>query len=353
MSVILIYGAYGYTGELIVEEFNKRGVKPILAGRREEPLKKLADAYEMEYKAFELSDKNLVAKELEDVDVVLHCAGPFIHTAKVMADACILSQTHYLDITGEFQVFEEMAALNDKAEKANIAIMPGVGFDVVPSDCLASYLFHKLPTAIQLQLAFFTDGGGISRGTAKSALEGLGNGGMIRKDHQLMPVEVDYKIQNIDFHWSQQQCAVIPWGDISTAYRTTGIPDIEVFMAMTPKMISSLKWGRRLSWLMRQGFVKNYLRKQIDNRKPGPVEKSRKKANSYFWGRVIDNAGNELIAVQKTMESYTLTSKTATDIAIRFADESFTAIGYQTPGGLFGEDYILKFKGSERKDLTF
>lgn len=351
MPVILIYGAYGYTGKLIIEEFNAQGAEAILAGRREEPLKALAVKYDWPYRVFDLKDKNEVAKALKRVDVVLHCAGPFIHTANIMAQGCMLSKTHYLDITGEFQVFEQMAEWNDKAKAAGIMLMPGVGFDVVPSDCLAKHLVERLPTAINLQLAFTSDGGGVSRGTAKSAIEGLGYGGMIRQDHQLMRVPVDHKVKKINFHWLQQECAAIPWGDISTAYRSTGIPDIEVFMGMDPKMLSSLKWGRRLSWLLRKEFVKNYLRKKVEQKPEGPDEKTRKKTHSYFWGKVTDNAGNEFITVQKTLEGYTLTAKTATDIAIEVSEGNFK-VGYQTPSGLLGPDYIMKFKGSERIDLT-
>lgn len=351
MPVILIYGAYGYTGKLIVEEFKKEGADIVLAGRREEPLKKLSEKYNWPYRAFELRDKNEVAKELEDIDVVLHCAGPFMYTAKVMAEGCLLAKSHYLDITGEYQVFEQMAEWDQRAKDAGIMLMPGVGFDVVPSDCLAMHLFKRLPTAINLQLAFTNDGGGISRGTAKTAMEGLGYGGMIRKDHQLMPVPEDYKVKKINFHWKKQSCAVIPWGDISTAYRSTGIPDIEVFMGMDKKMISGLKWSRRLSWLLKKDFVKNFLRNKIDQRPPGPNTKTRNKAWSYFWGKVTDNAGNELISVQKTMEGYTLTAKTSVDIAMKIT-EGATINGYQTPAGLFGADYIMKFEGTERIDIV-
>ncbi len=94
--------------------------------------------------------KNLLKKGA----VVIHCGGPFQYTAKAMADACLETKTHYTDITGEHQVFELLAGYDQKGKAAGIMIMPGTGFDVVPSDCLALHLKNRLPSATHLQLAF-------------------------------------------------------------------------------------------------------------------------------------------------------------------------------------------------------
>ncbi len=104
-----------------------------------------------------------------------HCAGPFSATAGPMARACVNAGVHYLDITGEIDVFEELHGLDDRARAAGSVLLPGAGFDVVPTDCMAALLAEALPGASRLDLAFMA-GGGPSPGTAKTAVQGMSAG---------------------------------------------------------------------------------------------------------------------------------------------------------------------------------
>ena len=180
----LLYGANGYTGQLIAEEAARTGMRPILAGRRAETIAPIAERYGFEHRVFSLGTRAEIIRSLDGVDAVLLAAGPFSSTSAPMLDACIASGIHYLDITGEIAVFERCAAQHDRAVAARVVVLPGVGFDVVPSDCLAATLARALPNATSLELAFAGTGSGmqISRGTAKTMLEGAGEGGAIRRD---------------------------------------------------------------------------------------------------------------------------------------------------------------------------
>ena len=136
----LIYGANGYTGELIAREAVERGLKPILAGRSQNKVEPLAKELDLTCRTFSLEDKKSLDYTLKEVEFVIHCAGPFSLTADQMVNGCLRTNTHYLDITGEIAVFEAMAARNKAAKEAGIMVMPGVGFDVVPSDSLVCHL---------------------------------------------------------------------------------------------------------------------------------------------------------------------------------------------------------------------
>src|SRR3954467_15798150 len=155
----MIYGANGYTGELVAREAVRKGLSPILAGRNAEAVGRLARELGLQSRAFSLDDPQGTAAELQGVEAVLHCAGPFVHTSAPMVDACLATGAHYLDITGEIAVFESILARGEEARKATVALLPGVGFDVVPSDCLAARLAAALPDATDLVLAFDTAGG--------------------------------------------------------------------------------------------------------------------------------------------------------------------------------------------------
>jgi len=243
MKTFLIYGANGYTGELIARESAKRGLNPILGGRSQNKVEPLAKELGLTCRTFSLEDKKSLEYTLKEVDFVIHCAGPFSLTADLMVKACLRTKTHYLDITGEIAVFEAMAALDEKAKEAGIMIMSGVGFDVVPTDCLARHLKNRLPSATDLELAFYGLGR-ISHGTQSTMTMNIGKGGAIRKDGIMTSVPAAWKTQEIDFGDVQRTGVTIPWGDVSTAFYSTKIPNIKVFTVVPEKTLKMMKMSR-------------------------------------------------------------------------------------------------------------
>ncbi|MGB1286792.1 MAG: saccharopine dehydrogenase family protein, partial [Aggregatilineales bacterium] len=226
----MIYGATGYTGVLVAEEAVKHGHRPILAGRNEEKLRPLATRLDLEYRAFGLDDVQQVGEAIADMAIVYHAAGPFVHTALPMIKACLATKTHYLDITGELNVFEQSFSYDEAASKNGIVIISGVGFDVVPTDCMARYVAEQVPNATHLEIALagFT---GVSAGTSKSFLEMMPNGTKARRNGQLETVPAG-KNTRVSFPFGKSAALAIPWGDLSTGYRTTQIPNITTYMAM-------------------------------------------------------------------------------------------------------------------------
>ncbi|MBL7848633.1 MAG: saccharopine dehydrogenase NADP-binding domain-containing protein [Cyclobacteriaceae bacterium] len=347
--LIVVYGSYGYTGKLIVDLCREKKLQVILAGRNADALSAQGMESGYPYQVVDSGDLEALKKLLEPAAVVIHCGGPFKHTARTMAEACFATQTHYTDITGEYQVFEQLAGMDEQARKSGITLMPGTGFDVVPSDCLAAHLKSRLPSATHLQLAFASSAAGMSRGTKKTSVEGLGYGGVIRKEGKLTSVPLGHAM-NIDFGAFRMNALCIPWGDISTAWRSTGIPNIEVFMGATDSMIRNARLSNYLGWLLRMRWVKNYMMKQIDRRPPGPSEERREKGKSFLWGKVTGPNGEERTSRLVTASGYTLTARTAVLIAEKIISGNFKP-GYQTPSMAYGPDLILEVEGSKRSDL--
>jgi short subunit dehydrogenase-like uncharacterized protein len=335
----LIYGASGYTGRLIAREAVRRGMRPILAGRRAETFAPLAQELGCATRVFALDRPEDIARSLDDVSAVAHCAGPFSATARPMMDACIAARTHYLDITGEIDVIEAAHERHERAAAARIAMMPAVGFDVVPSDCLAATLAAELPGATHLQLAF-TGSGGFSPGTAKTMVEGLPHGGRARIDGRLVKVPTAWKTREIPFRHGTQTGVTIPWGDVASAYYSTGIPNIEVYLAdpgFKPKHMQRLRW---LLPLVGIGFVQAGLKRFIERRVPGPSDRVREKSRSSLWGRVEDADGNSVEATLETLGGYPLTVLTTIAILEKvLAGEGPN--GYATPSMAFGKDFIF------------
>lgn len=345
---LLVYGSYGYTGDLVVREAVTRGMSPVLAGRAADKLAAQSAAFAFEARPVELTNAHGLDRALADVAVVLHCAGPFTRTSQAMAEACLRTGTHYLDITGEIAVFEALAARDAEANKARVLLLPGLGFDVVPTDCLAAHLKARLPSAAHLALALDVHGSA-SRGTTLTALESVGRAGMIRRGGELTPVPLNWKTREFDFGRGMRPATAFPWGDVATAFYSTGIPDIEVYTA-TPFLRRGLQAARYLGWLTRAPLVRPALERAVRSLPPGASPEKRARGYCLIYGEVSDERGARRAARLRTPDGYTLTAQTAVAAARRVL-EGTAAPGFQTPSRAFGADFILQFPGVERRDL--
>jgi short subunit dehydrogenase-like uncharacterized protein len=343
---VLLYGATGYTGALIARAAVQRGLAPILAGRKGALVSALAGELGLPHRAFALDDPRALDQGLADIDVVLHCAGPFVHTSEPMASACLRQRAHYLDVTGEIAVFEALAARDAEARHAGVMLMPGVGFDVVPSDCLALHLKQRLPTAAHLALGFHA-GGGLSHGTAATMVENLGEGGLVRRGGVITRVPAAWKTRDVDFGDGLRTAVTIPWGDVATAYHSTGIPDIEVYLAMPSGTRTFLRLSRLFEPLLRTGLVRRLARSRIPT--GGPSAAARARGRSLLWGEATDARGARAVSRLRGPEGYDMTVATALLVLERvLAGQAPT--GYQTPSRAYGADLVLAVPGVERHD---
>ena len=345
----LIYGANGYTGALAAREAARRGLACVLAGRDESKVAPLAAELGGEHRAFGLDDAGQLDAGLSDVAAVLHCAGPFSHTSRPMADACLRTRTHYLDITGEIAVFESLAARDREARDAGVMLLPGVGFDVAPSDCLAAHLKRRLPTATRLTLAI-GGAGRLSRGTLTTMVENLHRGGMVRRGGRLTPVPSAWKTRAVDFGRGPVATTTIPWGDVSTAFHSTGIPDVEVYAAVPAAARLLMKAARPFKGLLSTPAVQSFLKRRIRKLPPGPTDEERRRGRSFVWGEVGDEAGARRAARLRGPEGYALTVLTALAAVERVLAGAHPP-GFQTPSRAYGPDFILDIEGVTREDL--
>lgn len=345
---LLLYGATGYTGRLILEEALAHGLRPVLSGRTGESVRSLAAEHGLEARPAALDDAAALDAALHEMTAVLHCAGPFARMAPPMVQACIRQGAHYLDITGEIAVFERLAAMDAEARRAGIVLLPGVGFDVVPSDCLAAHLQGRLPTAQSLTLAF-TGGTGLSRGTAITMVENIAAGGAVRRGGVITPVPAAWKTRDVDFGDRVRHCVTIPWGDVSTAFHSTNIPDVTVYTAVSKGSVRSMRLARPFLPILATAPLQRFLKSRVAARGLGPSAERRSGAKSRLWGEVRDAAGNVAVSRLVAPDGYTLTARTAVAAARRVL-AGRVAPGFHTPSRAFGADFILEVPGVTRED---
>lgn len=337
----MIYGAYGYTGELVVREMLAQGRHPILAGRNEAKLKVLAEDYRLPFRVFTTSE---ATEQLDDVRLVINCAGPFASTAEPMMDACLAQGVHYLDITGEISVFQAAHKRHQAAVDAGVILCPGVGFDIVPTDCLAALLKRSLPEATHLELAF-EFGSLPSLGTTRTAIQNIGAGCLIRENGELKRVVLGYRIRKIPFPRAELWAVSLPWGDVFTSQISTGIPNAIVYGALPRAACWAMRLTNPIQSILARPFAQKMLialaKKFLTN---GPDKVIREKTKSSFWGRVTTIDGREQTATITGPSAYLMSAELAVAIA-REAESHKPPGGYFTASMLVGADFLSNREG--------
>ena len=349
-SDFLLYGATGFVGEAAARMAVQSGMRPVLGGRSIQKIESLATELGLEYVAFGLDNGTAIDKVLGDLPVVLNCAGPFVHTYKPMVDACLRTGTHYLDITGEIPVYQAIAERDAVAKEKEIMLLPGIGFDVVPTDCLAVHLKRRLPSATRLTLAFHSVGpAGLPPGTQRTMIELIPFGNRIRLKGQLVVPKKVIKSREIDFGNGPKTATRITWGDVFTAYYSTGIPNIEDYLVLPKSVHKKMTMLNRWRPLFKLPFVRNYLKRGV---RPGPTAEAQAKTFTHVWGEAEDDQGMKVTSRLHGPEAGVIwTAKTALAGVGKILTGAYVA-GFQTPGMAYGPDFVLECEGVTREDIS-
>lgn len=348
-SAFLLYGATGFVGDVTARLAIEYGLRPILAGRDAAKLERLATELGVECRVSGLDDPRTIDLALKDVTVVLHCAGPYLYTSKPMVDACLRTGAHYLDLTGEIPVYETLAARDKEAKRRGIMLLPGVGFDVVPTDCLAVHLKHRLPSATRLTLAFQGKGpAGLPPGTQRTSIELIPYGNRVRRDGRLVHPERALKTRLIDFGKGPVLATRLTWGDVFTAYYSTGIPNIEDYAVLpeaTRRQMATIDYLRPLFKL---AVMRNFLKRGV---KPGPTADKRAQTSMHVWGEVEDDQGRRAVSRLHGPEAGVIWTSRAALAAVKKVLTGNAPPGFQTPALAYGADFVLECEGVTREDL--
>lgn len=344
---MLIYGAYGYTGRLIAREAHEQGHRPILAGRDPNKLEALGTALELPTRVVGLDEAERLRSVLDETSVVLHCAGPYVHTARPMVDACLETGTHYLDLTGEATVFRALANRSTDAEEAGVMLLPGIGFDVVTSDCMGALVAQTAARATTLEVALYSKGG-VSRGTLRTVVENIDRPGLVRREGRLRDVPHGWTSRTVDFGDRSRHVVSIPEGSVVTSGYSTDVPNVTTYFALPKIMERLLRVGRYAQGFASWAPVQSLLREVIDRRAAGPTDEERARGRTIVWASAGTRTGSPATARFWGPDAYTFTARSAVRAAERVLDGEAVP-GYQTPATAFGPDFPLDIAGVERE----
>ncbi len=339
----LLYGAYGFTGGLIARLAVARGLAPVLAGRNRARTEALARELGLPSRAFPLDDADQARAGIDGMAAVVHAAGPFAWTYRSMTEACLGAGCHYLDITGEIEVLEAVHALDDRARDAGVVLLAGAGFDVVSTDCAAVRVARRIAAPTHLDIAF-TASGRPSTGTLKGMVEGLARPGQIRRDGRLVDVAHGRLTRTIPFTDRPRSCMCIPWGDVSTAWYSTGIPEIRVF---TPVPRGLLRTSGPLRWLSRQRPARRAVQALLDRLRGGPDAAELASGMARVWAEAWNEEGERAAVELTTPNAYAFTADSACTAVTELLRDDYAGppAGALTPAMAFGSGFVDRMKG--------
>lgn len=344
----MVYGAYGFTGQWIVEAAVERGHRPLLAGRDAKKLRPVAERFGLESRVLSLSEPGALRDALGPLDAVMHAAGPYVCTSEPMLEACLETGTDYVDITGEVSVLKDHFTLDERAREAGVAILGGMGFDVVPTDCLARHVADGLERVEELELVVDTDINPTA-GTVKSALGMLPAGGQVRRHGQLRREPVGHRTLSVDFPHGPRTASSAPLGDLVTAAHSTGADSITTYVVLPRGVARVLQFvSPLLGFLLRFSPIRNLAERLVDRVFTGPDRTDRDWVENWIYARARSREGNTADAWLKTPETYWFTALSCVEAVEILAERD--VVGARSPSMAFGTDFVLRIPGVERFD---
>lgn len=345
----MIYGATGHTGRLLAHESLAQGLSPLLAGRDGARLRQLAVPLRLEHRAARLDDPAALARLLKGVRLVLNAAGPFVATAGPLVAACLATGTHYMDVAGEPAVFAALQRLDGAARQRRIMLLPGAGFVIVATDCLAAHVARRLPDPIRLRIGISRPPF-VGRGTWRTAVRYIGARGHIRRAGRLLALPGSSLEHGFDYGQGPRASLAVESADVITAYRSTGIPEIEVYLELLPWERTAFQSSRLVAGCLRSPIVQSFLKARIEALPEGPSLTAVRQVRYAVVAEVEDRTGRLARSRLRTPDGYTFTAAAALTLVRRVLDGDLSA-GFQTPSRAYGADFVLGLKGVSREDL--
>jgi len=347
---LMIYGSTGFTGRLIVQRAVEIGLAPVLAGRDEDRVRRQAELLGTPWRAVSLDSIETLTEALSDIDAVVHAAGPFVVTAPPMLEACLRAEAHYLDVSGELPVFREALGRDSEARRAGVMLMPGAAWSVAVTDCLAAHVAARLPGAKYLRLGM-TQSRLYSRGTARSAFGLMSSEVVIRRNGRLTSVPIGRLERAFDYGEGERTSMALSWPDALTAYHTTGIANIEAYMEVGAAARVLAPLTARIGEAFQLPVLRSVLRLGAAALPEGPAGAARELARPVIVAEAEDAWRRVSRARLITADGYDFTALAVVAIAERVLGGEFEP-GFQTPGRVYGADFVLSIEGTTRIDLV-
>jgi len=346
MLTWMLYGAYGMTGRLILDEALRRGHRPTLAGRDAAKLQELQRLTGLDTAPLALERGAELRTALSRVGCVVLAAGPYDVTGPLMRGACLEARCSYLDVNAAVDDFCQALACDEAARAAGVAVIPGVGYGVVFGECLAVQTARRVSDATSLRLSLATETDGRSRAATLTSAGALARGGLDVHDGELRNRPIAFSTWLApDSQRSATRFAAMPMAELVAAHRSTGVPNI---VAGIPMSRAAAAFVRATGPWIGKVIARTAARRS--GRAGTPLSGAAIAAlRSRMWAEARNDHGQTAAAMLETGEGY----RAAAAAAVRAVESlrQTPRIGALTPAQAFGADFVLGVPGTQIQEL--
>jgi len=340
----MLYGAYGTTGRMILDEALRRGKRPMLGGRDASQLTTLASAAGLASRALALDDPGSARKALAGIAVVLNAAGPFFRTGGPLRRLCLEAGVSYVDVNGEIGDFREAIDCDAEAKAKSVAIVPGAGFGVVFGEALAAHVARRAPDASWMQISLLPANAGTSRAATLSTAAVLAGGGYAVSGGELLRRPIGFRSWRVARKGQVTptvRFGAAPCAELIAAQRLTGVPDIVIGVPMP----------LAASFLLRVAapLVARLMSRMAAAGVNPSTRSARTDLQSTVWAEAGNGAGEPVVSMLETGEGYRM----AAVAALRAVEEVLARrpVGALTPAQAFGPRFALSLPDTRIADL--
>ncbi len=305
---VVLFGATGYTGDLTARAMAKRGMRPVLAARRQDAVEALAaELGGLESAVADVADPSSIRALLERGDTLVTTVGPFARWGDAALDAAIDAGAHYIDSTGEppfvRRVFEEAGP---RAEASGTVAMTAMGYDWVPGNLTGGLVLAEAEDAVGVRIGYFATGrglGGMSGGTRASLMGALVEPSFQFRDGSLVTERGAKKLHSFGVGGRQRQGISVGTSEAFSLPRVyPGLKDVEVYLGWFGRQSRAMQGFS----LVGSGMTKIPGVRQAGNAAVGrfvktstggPDEEARKNGGSLFAAEALDGSGNVIATV--------------------------------------------------------
>lgn len=346
----IIYGATGYTANLIIKKAIQMGLPPVLAGRDRSKISSVAKKYGLKYKVFEINDINVIQANIENSNLILNASSNYKLTAQPFINACLASGCHYLDLCGEISVLKKIFEYNELAKYGNITIIPNSGYHSIVTDCFAGYVANLIENPIELNY-YLLDASIPSLGTLKSSLDAFLGGGFVLKYNNFENIKMGSIKTRVEHKNKALTLYASPMAELYLSHISTSIPNINVYLKI-PLLYSLLLdyFGDYILKLL-QSEKRTAILNLIDKFVKGPSEAINKKLKSMIGVNVKNLKGDSLTMWLEAPEAYDFTATLSVE-AVKLALSGLPS-GVLTPIQAYGCNFLSKFNDIKFFDCKF
>jgi short subunit dehydrogenase-like uncharacterized protein len=350
---IVLFGATGYTGTLTAERLATEGVTAVLAGRDRRRLEDLASRLDGDFSVAtaNVGDPATVAALVEPGDVLVSTVGPFARYGEPAVRAAVERRVSYIDSTGEPSfvrtVFEDFGPL---AARAGVLLLPAFGYDCVPGHVVAGLALEDAgPSAVQVDVGYFSEGGRWSGGTLASLVGAARAPSFSWRDGVLVTERSG--IRTATFDLGDRHADGLSFGGSEHFGLPRSYPHLRTvgtylgWFGPLSKGVRAVGAGQALLEQVpgAGGLIDRATARLVPGSSGGPDAEARGKTRSTFVAVARDARGRELASARlHGVDGYTLTARLLAWGALRLRDGTAPVAGARGPIEAFGLDTMAR-----------